>query len=463
MLRAHWRLLILTTAVAGCGEGLTGSPTGSIEITSVTVGEPSDSDGYTIAVDAHQEPLGANAIITVPGIAFGDHQVELLGIAHNCDLAGDNPRTVTINAEAPLRLTLAVSCAAGRGSITVHTRTTGPNPDPDGYSVRLDAGTAQPANLNSVLTFPAVPTGDHILSLSGTAANCAVTGASSRTVTVAAGAESAETFTVACRSTASGTLLMTSDRTGKLHVYRIEPDGTGLLDLTPDADGAVPDWSPDGTWIAFASNREGEPGVYLMGADGSSPVRLADGGTPVWSPDGSRIAYSTPDGVTVMTADGSDPVVLTPGYAPAWSPDGSTIAFTRPGQCAADICGVDLYLMDADGSAIRKLTSNSNPFDRWLYPSWSPDGTLIAFTRQCCLFGGNQSGVGTIEPSGGLPSRVYGGAAQGKPVWSPDGSTLVFAAQQEDGTTELMLMPSRGAPAAVLASSPGSEYPGSWR
>jgi Tol biopolymer transport system component len=279
---------------------------------------------------------------------------------------------------------------------------------------------------------------------------------------VTAGREASTTFAVACRSTTSGTLLFTSDRSGESHVYRAKPDGSGIGDLTPGGSAATPDWSPDLTRIAFGSLSDG--GVYLMLADGSHRNRIGTGGAPVWSPDGSRIAFSGPDGVTVMNADGSDPVVLAPGYSPSWSPDGTMIAFNRQGQCVADICGVDLYVMKSNGSGARNLTFSSEfSFDQWLSPSWSPDGTLIAFTRHCCFLQAHASGIGTVEPTGGTPSLVYRGEAAGKPVWSPDGSTLAFAVRQDDGTTELMLMLSGGGAPATLASSPGSEYPGSWR
>jgi hypothetical protein len=453
----------MVAALAACGEGLTGPPTGAIEVTSVTAGEPADPDGYAIAIDARQQPLGANTRLTVAGIAAGDHRLELLGIAPNCILAGGNPRTVTVTADAVLRITLAVSCFAGRGSIAVFTKTIGPDPDPDGYTVQLDGGSAQPIDMNALVTYPAVPAGNHALLLSAVAANCTVTGPNPRTIAVTIGADTWVTFGLACRSTGEGTLLFNSNRSGEQHVYRVEPDGSGLRDLTPHAPGGAADWSPDRARIVFESAQNGEAGVSVMNADGSSPVRLASGLTPVWSPDGRRIAFVGAGSVTVMNADGSDPIALTPGYAPAWSPDGTQIAFTRPGGCWADVCGVDLYVMRADGSAVRKLTPSATLPDSWQAPSWSPDGTRIGFTRECCFLFGDRRGVWTVDPSGGTPSLVYLGGVRGRPVWSPDGATLAFAAVQADGTTELMLMPSKGAAPDALASSPASEYPTSWR
>ena len=454
---------ILTAVLVGCGEGLSPSPTGSIEITTMTRGEPVDPDGYRVAVDQRQEAVGANTTISLSGITFGTHRLELLGVAPNCAVAGDNPRTVTVGQEAPLRLTLEVSCGAGRGSVTIYSKTIGPDVDLDGYLIQLDGGPTQPLDLNRFVTYPAVLAGNHSVLLSSVAANCVVGAPNPRPIVVAAGFETSTTFGVACRSTGPGTILFTSDRSGTQHVYRIQPDGTGLLDLTPHAQGAAADWSPGRTRIVFASTRDGPVGVYLMTADGHSPTRLADGHSPAWSPDGKRIAFAGPSGVTVMNADGSDPVALAPGESPAWSPDGAKIAFTRAGQCAGDICSVALWVMNADGSGARKLTPDDFGIDRWLSPAWSPDGSFIAFTRECCFLFGSRSGVETVEPSGGAPSRVYSGDVLGRPVWSPTGSTLAFAVVQPDGTTELMLMPARGAAPDVLAGSPGSEYPGSWR
>src|SRR6266545_5901313 len=78
-------------------------------------------------------------------------------------------------------------------------------------------------------------------------------------------------------------------------VWSINADGTGLTRLTrspgPDFDAT---WSPDGARIAFRSERNGDPEIWLMNADGSGQRGLADGLSPAWSPDGSKIAYASP-------------------------------------------------------------------------------------------------------------------------------------------------------------------------
>ena len=108
-----------------------------------------------------------------------------------------------------------------------------------------------------------------------------------------------------------------------------------------------PAWSPDGSRVAFAGKQDGDWDIYVQsmsqdgsGGDGSAPIRLTNGPSndyyPTWSPDSKRIAFSSdrdgPPHIYVMNADGSDVTRLTSGdhwdREPAWSPDGEQIAFT---------------------------------------------------------------------------------------------------------------------------------------
>ncbi len=73
-------------------------------------------------------------------------------------------------------------------------------------------------------------------------------------------------------------------------------DGSGQTNLTQNpAHDNLPDWSPDGSEIAFETDRDGDFEIYVIGADGSDPFNLSfafgtDAG-PTWSPDGTLIAY----------------------------------------------------------------------------------------------------------------------------------------------------------------------------
>ena len=172
---------------------------------------------------------------------------------------------------------------------------------------------------------------------------------------------------------------------GNDDLYVVNRDGTGLRRLTfspaTDENGT---WSPDGQSIVFDSDRYfGTPLIYRMAADGTGVVRLTSGGEdlfPEYSPDGSRIAFISGRAgigdVFVMNPDGSGLVDLTddPGseyFRPSWSPDGSRLAFAsnRAGN-------FEIYTMNADGSGQSNLT---NDVADDIEPAWSPDGAQIAF------------------------------------------------------------------------------------
>ena len=187
-------------------------------------------------------------------------------------------------------------------------------------------------------------------------------------------------------------------RDGNNEIYAMNADGTGQTNLTryPKMDG-WPSWSPDGTKILYYSMQsvtlhieEIEPKLTLenlevavMDVDGTDVVNLSRNSAtdqlPVWSPDGTKIAFqSDRDGVGeifVMNSGGSNQLNVTNHPAgdgwPCWSPDGTKIAFvsSRDGD-------MEVYVVNADGSGLTKLTDNS-AWDGG--PTWSADGTQIAF------------------------------------------------------------------------------------
>src|SRR5687768_10024527 len=89
-----------------------------------------------------------------------------------------------------------------------------------------------------------------------------------------------------------------SDRDGDREIYIMKGDGTGLRQLTfNEGEDLDPTWSPDGSKIAFMSDRDGGAWeIYVMNADGSGQTRLTNNlfmdTRPSWSPDGTRIAWS---------------------------------------------------------------------------------------------------------------------------------------------------------------------------
>jgi TolB protein len=183
-----------------------------------------------------------------------------------------------------------------------------------------------------------------------------------------------------------------SGRDGNYEIYVMDADGGGQQNLTrhPAAD-QYPVWSPDGRKIAFVSNlksRQGRAGfygpclcyLYVVNADGSRLRRLtpqpAHDVSPVWSRDGRTIRF----GRHIVNVDASGSRrVSTQLAAGVWSPDGRKIAFVGlfpRGSRGSPRANYDIYVMNADGSGVRRLTPDRS-YDG--DPVWSPDGRLIAF------------------------------------------------------------------------------------
>lgn len=176
-----------------------------------------------------------------------------------------------------------------------------------------------------------------------------------------------------------------------IHVQRVGYEDIQLAQqgslISGSADDRMPRWSPDGSQLAFISNRASlRNDIYVVNADGRSLRRLTRSmdvqETIEWSPTGTHIAFVTPRDsnreIYIVNVETRAVTNLTrnPGgdYAPAWSPDGSQIAFVsiRDGDD-------DIYIMDASGNNVQKLTHNLVVDTS---PVWSPDGSQILYTSE---------------------------------------------------------------------------------
>jgi Tol biopolymer transport system component len=195
-------------------------------------------------------------------------------------------------------------------------------------------------------------------------------------------------------------VVFVSNRNANEEIYVMDADGSNVVQLTDN--GAVdryPSWSPDGTRIAFASLRNFPWKIYSMDSvdidsdsNGDNLVQLTSNAAsdlqPVWSPDGTRMAFvSDRTGfaqVFVMSAvDGSSQTRLTNNSAqnqtPDWSPDGTRVAFASNRSGSYNVYSMDAVDVDSDGNGdnLAQLTFDA-AFGTGA-PSWSPDGSQIAF------------------------------------------------------------------------------------
>jgi Tol biopolymer transport system component len=282
----------------------------------------------------------------------------------------------------------------------------------------------------------------------------------------------------------SGTLAFQSDLrsagnpNGHVRIYTIDL-ATGVVTALTNAsdwDDENPRWSPDGTRIAFKSNRNGASNydLYVMDADGRNPVRITDDPAndhdPAWMPDGQSLVFMSERGsrgdlYRVWLSDLSVERLTDhfEGHAimPNVSPDGAWVAFAaqtlpRDGGWTFQIHVLEL------------ATKMTWPFDESgpaCWPSWSPDGQSIAHVS----LNQEPSVIQTLNSFGTSPEPLPGDPDRWHyyPDWSPDGRLLAVSVSPEHHAGEdwdlALIDPSRVMPERHLTTGAGNDRLPDWR
>ena len=222
----------------------------------------------------------------------------------------------------------------------------------------------------------------------------------------------------------TGRIVFTSFRDGNAEIYVMDAHGRNQERLTNHrAYDGYPDWSPDGTKIAFVSNRDGARfQIYVMDIHGKNPIRLTDGPGekrhPDWSPDGGKIAFSVHnrfdvDHIAVMDADGNREKLETVARYPSWSPDGKQIAFAHG----------EIYVIGVDGQGRKRVTHD---LGHKLNPSFSPNGRRIAYEGH--PHHEEFHHIFVVGADGRNRVRLtHHEEHHSGPAWSPDGQAIAYS------------------------------------
>ncbi|GAA4271539.1 DUF5050 domain-containing protein [Aquimarina gracilis] len=242
------------------------------------------------------------------------------------------------------------------------------------------------------------------------------------------------------------TIAYTSKETGTIEIYSGNAEGKSTIKRTNQSGGYVA-WSPNGKQFAFYAKYDDRKtwSIHTMNIDGTNRKRLTHAknkwdNVPDWSPDGKKIvfarAYKDLNGIWhpeiwIMNADGSEQRQITSlrGSNPYFTPEGS-IVFSQEFEDKSSA----ISIADIDGKNSIRLTHN-NGAKEW-HPDVSPDGKQIAFMSDK---DGNFE-IYVMDIDGSNQKRLtYNDVRDSMPSWSPDGSQLIFHSKTDENRDVYMM------------------------
>ena len=240
-----------------------------------------------------------------------------------------------------------------------------------------------------------------------------------------------------------------SDRDGMTDLYVINADGKRETRLThdPDQEGRA-SWSPDGKQIFFSLTADNVSRIYAIDAGGKHRRQIGSvqGRSVRLSPDGKHAVVArggwTEMQLLVTGLDGSNEHLINDGksiaWGPQWSPDGSEIAYgTRD-----DAKHMNVSVMRADGSHVRQVTHLSAETGEAQMPAWSSDGRKLAI--QVDNPAAKTANIWIVDLQSGEAKPIANGAHRDEvPSWFPDGKRIAFQSTRS-GTMEVWVMNADG-------------------
>ena len=276
-------------------------------------------------------------------------------------------------------------------------------------------------------------------------------------------------------------ILFSSARTGGIDIYRMAPDGTGVVRVTSLSGPELsPAWSWNNSRIAMVRERldasnEVRHDIYLMNADGTGKKWARSAASynitdPSWSKDGTRLVVSvwlgasrgtigTPYLAIMTVANGNMSFVSAAlggpiGYTPSFDPTGKRIVYS--GEKA-----VTLELINADGTGHKTIFDTSSrgfPAGNVSSPVFSPDGKRIAYAQS---FAGNWDIYVLTLADGTIKRLTTNVASNTHPTWSADGTRIAFASNRS-GKFQVWTVPSNGGTQVRITHTSVTEETPAW-
>jgi uncharacterized repeat protein (TIGR01451 family) len=241
----------------------------------------------------------------------------------------------------------------------------------------------------------------------------------------------------------------------------VQETGADETQITTDpAADQRPNWAPGDGTIVFDSDRTGNLDLWTVPSGGGTELQwttdILRDQHPDYSPDGTQIVFSSRmggaplPGIWLLPVGGGPATLLTadPGSDdrfPTFSPDGSMVAFTRHD---------DVWVIPSTGGTAVQLTSDPASD---VHPSWSPDGTMIVF--QSLRSGNNDLWI--VPAGGGAATQLTTDlASDSAPDWAPTGRILFQS--NRAGSSDIWTMPAGGGAAIQITSGPGNDLQPDW-